>query len=318
MTNKSVVFLSGEGTSLPEAEAKALFLTYDESSKFESPERRVILAESDADPFLVSPRVAFSRRVGYLLENPLDAAGVVRGKRVRFRSLDLSPGLEPVNPETMMRGIDSRVDLENPDYEFTLIRGRRDYLALTNPGSMRQDWSKRRPRRRAFFHPSAIFPKLSRALVNLSRVKEGRVFLDPFSGTGSLPIEAEEIGARVVASDQVARMARGSLANMNHFGQRWIGVLRADAFHHPLTEVDAVATDVPYGRASSTRGSEARYIVDQALSALPGIMKKDSRLVLMHSRQTVVKGTSELALEEELNLYVHKFLTRTISVLRRR
>ena len=55
---------------------------------------------------------------------------------------------------------------------------------------MRQDWVIRRPRARPFFHPAAIFPKLSRALVNLSRVGAGEVFLDPFCGTGSLLLEA--------------------------------------------------------------------------------------------------------------------------------
>ncbi len=295
-----------------------MFLTYDLNSSFESPEKRLMLIESEADPFLVSSRVAFSRRVGLLLNGPRDAAEIVRGKRVRFRNFDLAQGREPVDPEATMGDLDAIVDLEYPDYELILVRGRKDYLALTRPRSMRQGWSKRRPRSRAYFHPAAIFPKLSRALVNLSRCKEGQVFLDPFSGTGSLPIEAAEIGARVVASDQVARMARGSLANMKHFGQHWMGVIRADAFHHPLRRVDAVATDVPYGRASSTQGSGPRGVIDRALSAIPPMLGEDSRMVLMHSSQMAVMGTSEMAVEEELHLYVHKLLTRTITVLRRR
>ncbi len=318
MTNRSLVLLSGEGTSLPEAEARAAFLTYDLGSKFESPERRVLIVESKADPFVVSSRVAFSRRVGLLIERPLDAQAQVKNKKVRLRSFDLDGGKPVLDPELLLRGLDANVDLEHPEYEFSLVRGRQDYLALTTPGAMRQSWAERRPRVRAFFHPSAIFPKLSRALVNLSRCKEGDVFLDPFSGTGSLSIEAAEIGAKVVASDQVARMARGSLANMMHFGQQWLGVLRADAFHHPITSVDAIATDVPYGKASSTRGAKPRDVLEQALSSLPYLLRKGSRMVLMHSQQMRVEATTEMALEEEHHLYVHKLLTRTISVLRRR
>ncbi len=318
MKNRTLVLLSGEATSIPEAEARALFLAYDPGSRFESPEKRVILVESEADPYRVSSRVAFSRRVGLLLDDPLDAADVVRGKRVRFRSFDLNSGLSPPDPEVSMGGLEVNVDLKNPDYEITLVRGRKNYLALTAPGTMRQTWSKRRPRRRAFFHPSAIFPKLSRALVNLSRCKEGQIFLDPFSGTGSLPIEAAEIGARVVASDQVARMVRGSLANMNHFGQRWMGVLRADVYNHPLRRADAVATDVPYGRASSTRGSGPSDLIDGALASIAPMLEEGSRMVLMHSSQVAVRGTPEMVVEEELQLYVHRLLTRTITIMRRR
>jgi putative methyltransferase (TIGR01177 family) len=317
LKNRSLVLLSGEGTSLPPAEAKALFLAYDPESKFESPEPRVIIADSRTDPFVVASRIAFSRRVGPLIGSPREAADAVRGKRVRFRSFDLIDGLPPVDPVARMRGIRAKIDLGNPEYEVTLIRGKEEHFALTRPFGMRQSWSKRKPRSRAFFHPSAIFPKLSRALVNLSRIKEGQVFLDPFSGTGSLPIEAAGIGAQVVASDQVAKMVRGSIANMRHFKQEWLGVIRADAFLYPVTRVDAIATDVPYGRVSSTRGSAQRDIIDRALAAMASMLEKDSRIVLMHSRQARVRKTKGMVVEGEVDLYVHKLLTRTITVLRR-
>ena len=317
MTNRSLVLLSGEGTSLPEAEARALFLAYDPGSKFESPERRVLLVESEADPLLVSSRIAFARRVGLLIGEPIDAAPKVKGKKVRLRNFDLVTKAR-LDPGRFLRGVDAEVDLVDPDYEFTLVRGDREYLALTMPGRMRQAWSSRRPRARPFFHPSAIFPKLSRALVNLSRCRAGDLFLDPFAGTGSLALEAALVGARAVALDQVAKMTWGSLANMKHFRQEWLGVVRADAFHAPLTEVDAMATDVPYGRASSTRGRDERDTMQQSLSALPGLLRKGSRLVLMHAQRTRAEGSQDLALEEEHDLYVHKLLTRTITVLRRR
>jgi tRNA (guanine10-N2)-dimethyltransferase len=316
--NRSLVLLSGERTSVPEAEARALFLAYDPGSRFESPERRVLLVDSLADPFVVASRVAFSRRVGRLIEGPLDAQKEVLGRRVRLRNFDLGNGKPVLDPKSVLRGVDAMVDLKNPDYEFSLVRGEKDYVALTKPGEMSQAWSRRRPRARAFFHPSAIFPKLARALANLSRFREGEVFLDPFSGTGSLAIEAFEAGAMVIASDQVARMAEGSLANMRHFGQEWMGVIRADAFSHPVRHVDAIATDLPYGRASSTRGVDPRDIAQRTLANMPLLLKEGSRMVVMHPQTLRIEGSAEMVLEEEHNLYVHKLLTRTITVLRKR
>ncbi|MDG7016270.1 MAG: hypothetical protein JRM82_02735, partial [Nitrososphaerota archaeon] len=61
MTNRSLVLLSGEGTTVPLAEAQALFLAYDSTSKFRHPEDRVLIAESDADPSKVAGRIAFAR-----------------------------------------------------------------------------------------------------------------------------------------------------------------------------------------------------------------------------------------------------------------
>lgn len=316
--NRSLVLLSGEGTSLPEAEARALFLAYDPRSRFESPEKRVLLVDSLADPFVVASRVAFSRRVGRLIERPLDAQKEVLGRRVRLRSFDLEDGRPGIDPGSVLKGVDATVDLKNPEFEFSLVRGEEDYLALTKPGEMRQAWSRRRPRARAFFHPSAIFPKLARALVNLTRFKEGDVFLDPFSGTGSLAIEAFETGAAVVASDQVARMAMGSLANMRHFGQEWMAVIRADAFSHPVRRVDAIATDLPYGRASSTRGADPWVVAQMTLATMPLLLKEGSRMVVMHPQSLRIEASAEMALEEEHHLYVHKLLTRTITILRKR
>ncbi|HYC11833.1 MAG TPA: hypothetical protein VEC02_04145 [Nitrososphaerales archaeon] len=318
MRSRSLVLLSGEPTSVPMAEARALFLAYDPSSRFESPEDRVLVADSDADPFVVGSRVAFSKRVGVLVSSPSDVAGTLRGKAVRVRRFSLQPGKSTAAPHELLRGLDVTVDLENPTFEITVVGGRNEYVALTSPATMRQGWSLRRPRRRAFFHPAAIFPKLSRALVNLSRCREGQVFLDPFAGTGSIAIEASEIGAKVLAFDRARKMARGSLANMRKLGQEWLGVVNCDAFSPPVTSVDAIATDVPYGRASSTGGRDPQSVVRDALATAKLLLRSGSMLVIMHPKDLPAEAGSAWSFEEEHDLYVHKRLTRSITVLRRR
>jgi putative methyltransferase (TIGR01177 family) len=317
LTNRSLVLLSGEKTALPRAEAEALFSAYDPDSKFESPNPRVLIAKSSADPFLIGSRIAFARRVGVLVDGPSEAASMVRGRKVRFRAFDLGSHRGLPDPGEYIASEDAAIDLSRPDSEVTLVRGERDYLAVTSPMTMSQDWSKRRPRRRPFFHPAAIFPKLSRALVNLTGCKRGDVFLDPFAGTGSLPLEAYMIGAAVVASDIQERMARGAAANMKHFDQSWLGVIRGDSRSPPVRSVDAVATDIPYGRASSTRGLDPRELVATLLPALSEILPQGARAVLMHQKEVVVSGGG-FSVVGEHDLHVHKRLTRTITLLRRR
>jgi putative methyltransferase (TIGR01177 family) len=318
LKNRSLVLLSGEGTTVPLAEARALFLAYDRNSRFEFPEPRVLIAESTADPLKVGSRIAFARRVGVSVTSSADASAVLSGRRIRFRCFDLKPRLDQPDPGEYLSGIDATIDLRNPEYELTLVRGFREYLAVTSPREMVQAWSLRRPRRRPFFHPSAIFPKLSRALVNLSQCVEGDVFLDPFAGTGSIPIEASLAGARVVAVDLSERMARGALSNMRHFSQEWLGVVRADSIQLPLNRADAIATDIPYGRASSTRGRQPMDILNLLLPEVAAIMNSGSLIVLMHPLGLTVPPTAEFSIEEEHNLHVHKFLTRTITILKRR
>jgi 16S rRNA G966 N2-methylase RsmD len=318
LKNRSLVLLSGEGSTIPQAEAKALFLAYDPHSSFESPEPRVLVAVSASDPVRIASRIAFARRVGELIDDRSEIRERLRGHRVRFRGFDLRGEGAAPDPAEYLEGIDVTVDLEDPEYELTLVRGVRDYLALTLPGRMRQEWSRRRPRGRPFFHPSAIFPKLSRALFNLSRCREGDVFLDPFAGSGSIPMEAHMVGASVVAVDLAERMVRGCMGNMRHFGQEWLGIIRADSARLPVRKVGAVATDIPYGRASSTRGRPPNEMINLLLPSLASVTASGSIIVIMHPRDVPLTDAGELSVLEEHHLYVHKLLTRAISVLERR
>ena len=317
MKNKSLVLLSGEDISIPSSESKALFLSADPHSTFETPEPRVLLADSEADPLAVGARVAFARRVGFLVRSPSDASGLMTGRRIRFRCITLGPRQAQPDPAEYLRGLGATIDLTNPDCELTLVRGKKDYLAVTTPQEMMQGWSRRRPRSRPFFHPSAIFPKLSRALVNLTRCRKGDVFLEPFAGTGSIAIEASLVGADVVAMDVAEGMARGALSNMKHLGQEWMGTIRADSARLPIRRVRASATDIPYGRASSTHGRNPDAMLHLVFPELAGVMEPGSFLVLMRP-QGLVLPESEFAVVEEHHLHVHKLLTRTITVLKRR
>lgn len=317
MKISAITLLSGEGTTLPEAEAKSIFLTYDPNSRFESPTPRIMISKTEADPFQVGSRIAFARRVGFLVDGPEEAARMLRGHRIRFRSFDLRLERMPVDPEKYLNGIDAVIDLSDPELELTLIRGTDDYLAVTAPAKMRQAWRGRRPRVRRFFHPSAIFPKLSRALVNLSRGREGEIFLDPFVGTGSILIEAAQTGAKAVGIDLSKKMVNGAKENMKGFGQEWLGIVHGDAMMLPIRTVDAIATDLPYGRAASTHGATPEEILNGALPLLVRAIKSGGFIVIMHPKGLHIDPVGNLIVEQEHDLYVHKFLTRTITVLRK-
>jgi putative methyltransferase (TIGR01177 family) len=317
--------LSRESTGIPEAEARALVTDLDPKARFESPEGGLLIAETSADPALVEARVAFSRRVGLLVpDGRLDEGHVSLLRRGTYRVRVFGEGDNGKGEAEMIESIADRVggkvSLDAPDREVSAYVGEggsRTYFAITMPGSMRQGWVARRPRSRAFFHPSAIFPKLSRALVNLSGVQPGEAFLDPFSGTGSLLIEASIVGAEPVGIDLARKMVRGARRNSIKYGQPWLGIVRADSRSLPIKVVAAVATDIPYGRASSAAGRKSsdvlRSLVEGAAAVIPGGRK----VVVMHPKSLEVEEAGGLRVEEELDIYVHRTLTRTITVMRR-
>jgi tRNA (guanine10-N2)-dimethyltransferase len=322
--------LSRESTGIPEAEARTLVSDLDPTAKFESPEGGLLVAETSADPAGIEARVAFARRVGlFVPDGELDdeQISLLRSGTYRVRVFGKGDGgkkREEAIISSIAEKVGGEVSLDSPDREVSAYVGKdggRTYLAISMPLSMRQGWATRRPRSRAFFHPSAIFPKLSRALVNLSGVQPGDAFLDPFCGTGSLLIEASIIGAEPVGIDIARKMVRGARRNSIKYGQPWLGLVRADSTSLPIREVGAVATDIPYGRASSSGGLQSSEILRSLVEGVPAVLPKGGKLVVMHPKSLevvpIAKETGGLRVEQELEIYIHRTLTRTITVMRR-
>jgi tRNA (guanine10-N2)-dimethyltransferase len=319
--------LSRESTGVPEAEALSLVRDVDPSAKFETPEEGLLIAETSADPAAIESRVAFSRRVGQLIpDGELDEADLALLRSGTYRVRVFGKGDNGKEEEALISSIAEKVEgkvaLKRPDREVSAYVGGdgRTHMAITMPGSMRQGWVTRRPRSRAFFHPSAIFPKLSRALVNLSGAQPGEVFLDPFCGTGSLLIEASIIGADPVGIDIARKMVRGARRNSLKYEQPWLGIIRADARRLPIEEVRAVATDIPYGRAASAGGVASSEILRSLIEGMPKVISNGGKLVVMHPKSLEVgplaKESGGLRIEQEMEIYIHRTLTRTITVLR--
>jgi len=317
--------LSRESTGVPEAEARALVGDLDPEARFESPEGGLLIAETSADPALMESRVAFSRRVGLLVpDGRLDPEHLSLLRRGTYRVRVFGEGDNGRGEEEMIASIAEevrgKVSLDTPDREVSVHVGEgggRTYVAITMPGSMRQGWATRRPRSRAFFHPSAIFPKLSRALVNLSGVQPGEAFLDPFCGTGSLLIEASIVGAEPLGIDLARKMVRGARRNSIKYSQPWLGVIRADSRSLPVSKVGAVATDIPYGRASSAAGRRSSDVLSSLVERAAGVIPGGRKLVVMHPKSLRVEEAGGLRVEEELDIYIHRTLTRTVTLMRR-
>ncbi len=324
LQNSVVILLSGEETSIPEAEARAVVKTYDGEAKVSLLEPRIVQAETAVNPDIIARRIAFATRVGTLVPDGLldrETRREIERGSYRLRHFTLGESRADRSVETaILNQLHGKVNLKEPGYELSVIEGRRGrtYLVLSKPAIMNQGWAGRRPRTRAFFHPSAIFPKLSRALVNISGVKEGETLLDPFAGTGSILLEASIVGALPVGVDISSKMARGALANAQKYRQSWFGMIRANSLDLPLRTVDAIATDVPYGRASSRLGEELGVILDGLLEAGANLLRRGRIAVVMHPRSCRITPRGDIfSVEGEHHLYVHRNLTRTITVLRR-
>ncbi|MEM2466644.1 MAG: DNA methyltransferase [Candidatus Bathyarchaeia archaeon] len=211
-----------------------------------------------------------------------------------------------------------RVNLQNPKKTFTgILTDDKLVFGLKLADMPPKPFMDRRPKKKPFFHPSAMPPKLARCMVNLAKPKSGDLVFDPFCGTGSILIEAALIGCRVLGFDIQRRMVKGSRENLAYFGIEPEGLIVADAENPPVKNVDAVVADPPYGRSATTFKRATRQIIEDCLKAVQDMLDKKSH-ICMAAPKTIeisqIGKTLGYRHVESHMVYVHRSLTREIAV----
>lgn len=214
--------------------------------------------------------------------------------------------------------IPNRVDLKSPDRRIRVIADRHLVVGLVYREVERSRIRVREVKRRPFSSPISISPILARCIVNISRVRRGMSLLDPFCGTGGILLEAASMGIHATGIDADERMVSGSKINLDHFG------LSADLFHGDVSMApelgtfDAIVTDPPYGRASSTGKEPIGVLYERAFSTFAEVLRPGGYVsIVLPGSWAVEMGSGYLDLVKCWPVRVHRSLTRHISLYRK-
>jgi tRNA (guanine10-N2)-dimethyltransferase len=343
--NKLFFLLSGEHPTLPFSELKAILEAGEHEYQVLGKMTQVLRVKANTESVkFIKFRSAMTRVCGVeLLCCSADAEEIfkmthsapleefvqkgesfaVRVRRVRKSASHLlGVELERKLGELILDRVQGvKVDLANPQRTFFgVLTDDKFVFGLKIAEIPPKPFTRRRPRGRPFFHPSAMPAKLARCMVNLAKPKVGDFVLDPFCGTASMLIEAGLIGCRVLGLDVKRRMVKGSLRNLRHFGVKPEGMIVADALKPPIIKADCVVTDPPYGRSATTLRRETSQIIRDFLSTIQDCLAKGRRICIA-APKTIKAGRlgEELGLNhvESHFVYVHRSLTREIAVFQR-
>jgi tRNA (guanine10-N2)-dimethyltransferase len=210
-----------------------------------------------------------------------------------------------------------RVDLVRPDTELHVFATPRGFwwgrLLHAFDGAA---FAARRPRARPFWRSVALGPRKARSLVNLSGVRPGGRLLDPFCGTGAIPIEAALLGVRVAAGDLDPAVVAGAARNVAHLGVD-VALCQRDARAWTATgrRFDAVVADLPHGRTASLLGTERHELYRTFLEATARLLVARGRAVLMVEAGSLPPPPPGLVVRQRCSEVVHSGLTREVVVL---
>jgi tRNA (guanine10-N2)-dimethyltransferase len=320
--------LSGESKSIPRAEVLALF-----NGALVQELERVLVIDVDTYDQVLGDRLAMTHAIlevkdvcSQELGSIYRAAGSIELPRVSVavRAKRIGHGLKSTEVEaTIGKALAERgyeIDLTHPQLQVrALLSQGVCIIGATLALIDRSRFESRRPRVRPYFYPGVLLPRLARAAVNLTRVKAEELLLDPFCGTGGILLEAGLLGATIMGSDVDGRMVFGTKMNLDYYDVL-SDLLVQDARRLGLRDecVDAVATDLPYGRSVTVRAHSLNQLKAAALGEIFRVLKRNARAVLIsHSPIEHEVTDAGFTIEGRHTQYVHKSLTREIVVARK-
>lgn len=161
--------------------------------------------------------------------------------------------------------------MENPEALFTIFEQWQDENALLGilepdryyfgwyiASSQRDIIHKYDLKKRDYISTTSMDSELSLVTANISLSGPGKLFYDPFCGTGSFPVACAHFGATAWGSDIDGRSMRGEGGKKSlkgNFEQYGIGSYLGDVFSSDLTNspirrdriFDGIVCDPPYG-----------------------------------------------------------------------
>jgi tRNA (guanine10-N2)-dimethyltransferase len=206
------------------------------------------------------------------------------------------------------------VNLTAPDIELrAIVTETTAYIGIKKANVDTSHFQHRRGHLRPFLLPITLHPKIARALVNLSRVTTHETLLDPFCGTGGILLEAGLLGVQVIGSDIEQKMIDGCRKNLDYYHLYNYTLYRVDIgdIQKHVQSVDAIATDFPYARATTTKGEKLAQLYTRAFETISQVLKKNRYAVIGLSSEDVrTIGESYLSVVETYPVKSHRSLTR--------
>ena len=248
--------------------------------------------------------------------NPISVKGSIavkyKNRSDKFNSQDVVKTLAKAYTKN------NKVSLNNPDNEIrALITDEKLYVGLKLFEVNRSVFEERKVQNRPFFSPISLHPRIARGLVNISCIKKDELLLDPFCGTGGILLEAGLIGINVAGADIEEKMVSGCKQTLEEYKVKYSDIVCTDigSIRSYFDYVDAVVTDLPYGKSTTTKGEDMNKLYDRAFKSIKEVLKTGKRAVIgLPNTESIELGRKYFTLLETHEFRAHKSLTRYFAV----
>jgi tRNA (guanine10-N2)-dimethyltransferase len=200
------------------------------------------------------------------------------------------------------------VNLKNPQTKIEFFFKNSVVIVGLFLNKVNKSFLKRKAHLRPEFHPTSLHPGLARGCINLTRLKTG-VILDPFCGSGGILIEAGLMNFKVRGYDIDDTQLERARKNLEYYKIKDYKLEKRDAIKIN-TKVDAIVTDLPYGKSSKATNIDKLYeeflkyaieFTDNIVIIFPSFINYNNIILRTNWK-----------IKNEFKIYIHKSLCRII------
>ena len=213
--------------------------------------------------------------------------------------------------DNLEKSIRPKVDLINPDLWIEIFINKETATATRLLYHNFENFENRKAHLRPVLHPTAMHPKMARALVNILACDN---IVDPFCGACGILTEAGLLGIHFTGYDIDKKILEDARKNLEYYDidSRHYKLIVADSTK--LKNLKNVVTDLPYGKSSKkSTGLDSLYakflktLNGRSVVVMPSFMPY-KKLLDKNLPKTLMVLTI-------IDHYVHKSLTRKIILI---
>ncbi|MFW6176103.1 MAG: methyltransferase [Thermoplasmatota archaeon] len=323
--NRLIFELAGPNFYLAEAEVKAVFEGSEYSYYSPISFQGIFSLKTEVDPIVIGKRLGLTHRLlshGQVTTqedinnknfdiNIPEGTAAVRTRRISGTKADTIKIKKFIGDIVSKK---NKIDLDNPDHELLALISDKCAVGKIIYETDKDKFKSREVKNRPFFSPISLEPKYARAMINLARVKKGDRIHDPFCGTGGILIEGALMNFSMTGGDIDSDMVQGCKTNLKKFGCRG-EIKKGDVSETIPDKIDAVVTDPPYGRASTTSGEDKEEIYKRLFRTCENRLKDGGYLSTIFPDKKYYKmGKDFLEPIERYKVMVHGSLDRHFCV----
>jgi len=204
------------------------------------------------------------------------------------------------NPKTNLKDATTKFELYFSETEAFMT------LLITD---VHHDFGPRKSHNRPEHHPTALQPKLARAMVNMLGTEEE--IIDPMCGAGGILLEAGLMGHKIKGYDIDWKMVNRSRINLKHYGLKDFEIIKQDVT--TIKDMPFFAMDFPYGK--NTHNVDLDNLTSAFFTDL-NFKRAAVGFPSFFDYKTMFKKHG-ITIEKEFTIYLHQLFNRKIVLIKK-